>query len=104
MWGEKDGEDCKWRDTTIRIPLLFKFLWATNERGIAPPIRRGDWERQERLEAHKTNKSENLQGDLVVDGRIILKSKLKEWKVKTWTGFIELIELCVWPMGGTNEN
>ena len=61
-----------------------------NELRIALPIRRGDWERQERLEAHKTKKSENLQGYSVVDGRIILKSKLKEWRVKTWTGFIEL--------------
>ena len=49
-----------------------------NERGIAPPIRRGDWERQERVEAHKTIKSKNLQEGLDVDGRIILNSKLKE--------------------------
>jgi len=61
-----------------------------NERGIAPPMWRGDLERRERLEAHKTIKSENLQGDLIVDGRIILKTKLKEWRVKTWTGFIQL--------------
>ena len=53
-----------------------------NEWGIAPPIWRGDWERQERLKAYKTIKSKNQQGDLVVDGRIILKSKLKEWRVK----------------------
>jgi hypothetical protein len=72
-----------------------------NELGIASPIRRGNWKRQEGLEAHKTIKSENLQVYLVVDGRIILKSKLKEWEMKTWTGFIKL---RIWPMGGPNEN
>jgi hypothetical protein len=66
------------------------FDGRSNEREIAPPIQRGDWERQEKLEAHKTIKSENLQGDLVVYERIILKSKLKEWRVKMWAGFIEL--------------
>jgi hypothetical protein len=44
-----------------------------NERGITPPIWRGDLERQGRLEAHKTIKSENLQEYLIVDGIIILK-------------------------------
>jgi hypothetical protein len=49
------------------------------------------------LEAHKTI---NLEVDLEVDRRIILKSKLKEWGVKTWTGFIKL---RIWPMGGPNK-